>query len=159
MTYGTGRMAPNRECVGPINLAVNWTAQQNITLGAMEDPTELVRVEFTSDNSIATNGTNYFTLNIVKVDVTFSVNRTIATMTTNTGGTATTAGVPNVLTILQTNDATNYTSPTYPLPQPYRRLRTGDYLRATLAATGAAAPAITNGIIRFSTLDSAMTGQ
>jgi hypothetical protein len=156
---GHPRTAPNRECVGPINLAVNWTAQQNLTLGVMEFPSEVVRAEFSCDNTIAINGTNYFTLNIVKVDTTFTVNRTLATLTTNTGGTAIAAGVPAVLPILQTNDGTNYTSPTYPLPQPYRRLRTGDYLRATLAATGAAAPAITNGMIRISTCDSATTGQ
>jgi hypothetical protein len=159
MDYGHDRTAPNRETLGPFNQAVNWTVTQTITPVLAEFPTELVRVEICNSGTIALNGTNYVTFNAIKVDTTFSVNRTIATLTTNTGGTALTADTPVAVPILQTNDSTNYTSPTYPLPQPYRRLRTGDYLRFTLVPTGAAAPALVNFTIRFSTCDSASTGQ
>lgn len=154
MSMGHMRLAPNSEVLVIPNGLTAGT--YTYTLDSAEFPTEVVRATFTNDASLAVAGTNYFTLNILKYDATNAVARTIATTTTNTGGTALTQGVPQVLTLVNTADSTNYTQPTFQQSQLYRKLRAGDYLRVQVVVTGTGV-APTNGVVRLRTIESAQT--
>jgi hypothetical protein len=145
------RLSPNREAIVIPNAITAGT--QRFTLCAAEFPVDVVHVQFTNNATQAVGGTNFFTLNILKRDVTFNVDRAIATLTTNTGGTALTAGVPVTLALSTAEDATNYTSPTYQMPQPYRKLRAGDRLIVEVVVTGTGVAPV-NGVVRLGTLES-----
>jgi len=149
--FASSRLAPNRESIVIPNGITAGT--QRYTLCAAEFPVDVVHIQFTNNATQAAGATNYFTINIIKRDVLFSQDRVIATINTNAGGTSLTAGVPVTLAVSTSEDASNYTSPTYQMPQPYRKLRAGDRLIVEVIVTGTGV-APTNGVVRIGTIES-----
>jgi hypothetical protein len=133
MVMGHSRLAPNT-----VTFTVPSNSALTYTILLAEFATEVVGVQMATTADVASNATNYFTATVQKVDTTFNTTRAIASLTNN--GTAWTAGVPKDAAISQAEDSTNYTPPTYPLPQPYRTLRPGDRLQVAVTTNGASPP-------------------
>jgi hypothetical protein len=133
MVMGHSRLAPNT-----VTFTVPSNSALTYTILSAEFPTEVVGMQVATTANVASDATNNFTATLRKVDVTFNVNRNIASATNN--GTAWTAGVPQTLAISQAEDNTNYAPPTYPLPQPYRTLLPGDRLQLVVTTAGASPP-------------------
>lgn len=130
---GHSRLAPNT-----VTFTVPSNSALTYCLLKAEFPTEVVGVQVATTANVASDATNNFTATVEKRDTTFNVTRPIASVTNN--GTAFTAGVPVEPALSTTEDSTNYTKPTYPLPQPYRKLRAGDRLQLTVTTAGASPP-------------------
>lgn len=135
--FGSSRLSPKEWSWG---LVPSNTAKTYAGLVA-EFPMQVVGLTIGAADAVANSNTNYFTVTLRKFDSQFNVTRDIITVTNN--GRAFTAGVPILLTEVSTaEDATNYTPANgFPLPQPYRALRPGDYLQLVVTTAGASPPA------------------
>lgn len=129
MVMGHSRLAPNT-----VTFTVPANSAKTYAILLAEFPTEVVGVQVATIDNVTSSGTNYFTATLQKVDTAFNVTRDIAAVTNN--GTSFTAGIPVAPTVSTAEDATNYTLPTYQLPQPYRKLRPNDRLQLTVGTAG-----------------------